>query len=444
MKLLVASIGYTISVLFMFGLGVYVWLKNKKSEMNIVWGLMSFFLSIVFLSVVIAINSQSEKFAYYVWSLNLANIFFIASFCHVIFCIIGEAKKKRKIIISVYLIGAIIFLACLLFPYKFLPRVIPKMYFNYYLDGGILYVLMLLFFAVIALYGFYNLRKALLVAQDKKTKNRIKYFILGSALGFATGCFGFPLVFNIKIDPFPSMFVGSYNIIIAYAIIKHHLLDINVVIKKTLIYSVVIAVISGLIVAVSFLSNWFAQNIPGFQFWMVPLMAGVVTFIIGNLFWEKSKEADKLKYEFIRVAAHKLRTPITHVKWATEGLLEIAKTEEEKNLIRQINSSNEQLIKLANALLNTSQAEYKDLYKISPVNLEEISRKILANFQIQIDAKELKIIFNAGKNLPKINSDEEKIGAVIQTLLANAIMYTPKEGEIQIFIEKQKIIWFFL
>jgi hypothetical protein len=234
------------------------------------------------------------------------------------------------------------------------------------------------------------------------------------------------------------MFIGSYNIIFAYAIIKHHLLDINVVIKKTLIYSIIIALTSGAMMAVSFLSNWFMTHIPGSQIWMIPLISGITAFIIGNLFWKKSKEADKLKYEFIRVAAHKLRTPITHVKWATEGLLEMAKTEKERNLVSQINNHNEQLLKLADILLNISQEEYKNSYKLSPVNLEEISREILANFQTHIDAKGLRIIFNTDKNLAKINTDEEKIGAVIQTLLENAIMYTPNGGEIQISIEEQK------
>lgn len=438
MRLLIASIGYTISVLFMFGLGVYVWLKNKKSETNIVWGLMSLFLSIVFLSFVIAINSHSEKFAYYVWSFNLANIFFIASFCHIIFCTLGKSKEKRKIIINIYLIGIIIFLACLLFPHKFLLRVIPKMYFNYYLDGGILYVLMLLFFASVILYAFYHLIKALLATQNKETKNRIKYVILGSALGFGTGCFGFPLVFNIKIDPFPSMFIGSYNIIFAYAIIKHHLLDINVVIKKTLIYSVIIALISGLMVAISFLSNWLMTYIPGFQFWMAPLMAGITAFIIGSLFWEKSKEADKLKYRFITIAAHKLRNPLTRSKWAVDKLTEITKSEEERKIIEQISGANKQLLQLTNVLLDVSETEGdKYLYKFNPEKLEQLAEKIITDFQEQINVKKIKVSFKTSGDIPVINMDKDRISSVIRTLLGNAIIYSPEGGEIEIFIKNE-------
>jgi signal transduction histidine kinase len=430
--------GFLFMALITLGFGLFVWLKNRRALLNILWGLFSFVLFIWSLSFAVAINMTNEKIAYYVWFFNLANIFNALLFSHIALRMTMQTKEKKRTLIGLYLIGLIIFFACLFWPHNFLPRIIPKMYFKYYLDAGPLYYLIVVFFICAISYAFYQLIKTVRQTKDEITRNRLKYIIIGAAIGYITACPAFLLVFNIKFDPITAMFVGFSYLVLTYAIIKHHLLDINVVIKKTLIYSVIIALIAGLMVAVSFLGNWFMTRIPGFQFWIIPLMAGVTAFIIGGLFWKKSREADKLKYEFIRVAAHKLRTPLTHIKWAIEGFSEKAKTDEEKKLIHQINSSNEQLIKLANALLNASQVEYKDLYKLSPVSLEEIGREILLSFQVQTDAKKIEIIFNVDKNLPKINTDEEKIGAVIQTLLGNAIMYTPNGGEIQISIEEQK------
>ena len=151
-------------------------------------------------------------------------------------------------------------------------------------------------------------------------------------------------------------------------------MDIRVVIKKAFIYSVVVGVISGGVMGISFLNSWFIKNVPRFQFWTVPLIVAIVSFLIGNLFWRKSKEADKLKYEFITIAAHKLRTPLTKIKWAAKELSENKNIEENRNLISQIMRSNEQLIELTDILLNTSKTEEekynKYMYELTPVSLE--------------------------------------------------------------------------
>ena len=54
---------------------------------------------------------------------------------------------------------------------------------------------------------------------------------------------------------------------------------------------------AGLMVGVSFLSSWLTAKIPFFRYWTIPLIAGFVAFVIGRIFWNKSQEADKLKYE---------------------------------------------------------------------------------------------------------------------------------------------------
>lgn len=229
---------------------------------------------------------------------------------------------------------------------------------------------------------------------------------------------------------------------IAYAIVKHQLMDIRVVIKKAFIYSVVVGVISGGVMGISFLNSWFIKNIPGFQFWTVPLIVAIVSFLIGNLFWRKSKEADKLKYEFITIAAHKLRTPLTKIKWAAKELSEEIKIGENKNLISQIMRSNEQLIELTDILLNTSKTEEekynKYMYELTPVSLEELTKDILLDVEDQIKLKDIKIVSNFKKNLAKVNVDKERINSVIQILLENAVIYSIKGGEIKISLGKDK------
>lgn len=437
-RLWILVIGYIFMLITNLSLGIFLLWKNRKSIINLTFALVCFSIVLWSSFWILAFLTKDAEAARWLFAIGIllgggTSVFL----SHFTLAFIKKNQGKKKELIAIYILSILVFFSCLIFFDHFIG-IRPTMYLKYYPQCRILHIPYMIFLFGVGFYSIYHLVKAYIRSKDYQERNRIKYLFTAFIIGYTGASFCMPLCYGLKIDVLPSVLAGVYPLLIFYAIIKHHLLDINVVIKKTLIYSVIIALIAGLMVAVSFLSNWFMQNIPGFQFWMAPLIAGITAFIIGNLFWKKSKEADNLKYEFIRVAAHKLRTPITHVKWATEGLLEIVKTEEEKKLISQINNANEQLIKLANALLNASQVEYKDLYKLSPVNLEEIGREILLSFQIQINTKKIEIIFNADKNLPKINTDEEKIGAVIQTLLANAIMYTPKEGEIRIFIEKQK------
>ncbi len=437
-RFLILVIGYIFVAITSLGLAVFLLLKNRKSILNITFSLVSFSVGLWALCWTIALFLKDADIAKLLFGYGiLAGAFVSMFFFHFTFVFLKKHGEKKGSIIINYSIGLLIFLLGLIFFNHFIG-IKPAMYLRYYPVAGPLHVPYVIFLFSSAIYAFYYLIKELRISRSDIERNRIKYVLIAFLVGYASVVFCMPLAYGIKIDVLPSILVGLYPIITAYAVAKYQLMDIRVVLKRTFIYSVIIAIIAGLMVAVSFLSNWFMTHIPGFQFWMAPLMTGITAFIIGNLFWEKSKEADKLKYEFIRVAAHKLRTPLTHIKWGIEGFSEKAKTDEEKKLIHQINSSNEQLIKLANALLNASQVEYKDLYKLSPVSLEEICREILLSFQIQTDAKKIKIIFNADKNLPKINTDEEKIGAVIQTLLGNAIMYTPNGGEIQISIEEQK------
>ena len=430
---LISGLG-TLALLLM---GIFVLIRDVKSKLYRIFFLLMCVIAVWFGGNTLSMLSYRDLDLAILWfKIGYTGVCFMATIYYH-FYLIQVKKRERNFLYFLYFISVLelIFLWSLdvkegAYALSNVGIIHQEMsLFSYFLAFGLAKYIIVTLLAALALLNEYKKASGL----EKTQLQWLTVFFFALACGSIEWLVSFDIPVHLGWLAIPFA-LGP----LTYAIVKHQLLDIKIIIRKGSIYSVIIALIAGLIIAVSFLSNWFMQNIPGFQFWMVPLIAGVAAFIIGNLFWRKFKEADNLKYEFIRVAAHQIRTPITHIKWAAEELLEIAKTEKERKLVSQINNHNEQLLKLADILLNTSQVEYKNSYKISSVSLEEVSRGVLANFQTQIDAKELRIIFNVDKNLPKINTDEEKIGAVVQTLLGNAIMYTPKGGEIQIFIEKQK------
>jgi signal transduction histidine kinase len=265
-------------------------------------------------------------------------------------------------------------------------------------------------------------------------------FIAISSISFAS--VDFIPNYGMEIYPFGWILVLFYCSFLSYAILKHHLMDINVVIRKTFFYSVGIALISGFITAISFLNSWLVDNIPGFKFWVAPLIIGAVTFFIGRLFWNKSKEVEKLKYEFITVAAHKLRTPLTEIKWAADALRESNLDSEQNNLISGISSANTRLITLTDELLSMANAEAGQYqYKFELIDFEKMARNEVNDFQRQIHGKGIKLNYNYDKNLPKMNMDKAKMPIVIQILMENAIAYTKDKIDITIKKDDKDILF---
>lgn len=311
----------------------------------------------------------------------------------------------------------------------------PKVNIYVYIQAVIFFIYF--FYQIFLLYKAYR-------SSTGTRHNQIAYVFWASLFGYIGGGSNYALAFNIYLpifNPFATYFLLLYTILIPLAILKYKLMDISVVIKKTLLYSSGIAMISGLMVSISFLSSWFTDNIPGFDFWIIPLITGTVAFSVGRIFWNKSKEVEKLKYEFITIAAHKLRTPLTKVKWALEVLSDETKNSENK-LIREAIKANEQTIELTDELLALSRVESEHhKYRFEKANLERVARGVVNDFQLQMKEKKIKFTYNVEKNLPKVNIDKLRISTVVQMLLENAIAYTKDEIKISIDVYKNNVIF---
>lgn len=156
----------------------------------------------------------------------------------------------------------------------------------------------------------------------------------------------------------------------------------------------------------------------------------------------REKLIDRMKSEFITVAAHQLRTPLTGIKWSLEMLSTeegIITKDEQKELLDKAFQSNERMIKLVNSMLTVSQLEEgRFLYKFSEIQIEDLIQEILKNFEVQIKNKKIECIFNKPeKPLLKIKIDLEKITIALVNLIDNAIKYTPQKGKIIIFLEEK-------
>ncbi len=157
---------------------------------------------------------------------------------------------------------------------------------------------------------------------------------------------------------------------------------------------------------------------------------------------ERLTELDKVKTEFISVAAHQLRTPLSAIKWTLSILIDENSenlTSEQKSAILKGYESNERMINLVNEMLVVTRIESgKIQYKFSLIHLEDLIDSVIIDFTWQARLKNISLVFEKLEKKPKyVNADSEKIRAVIQNLIENALNYSLNGGVITISIKQE-------
>ncbi|MFP4022464.1 MAG: sensor histidine kinase [Candidatus Paceibacterota bacterium] len=150
---------------------------------------------------------------------------------------------------------------------------------------------------------------------------------------------------------------------------------------------------------------------------------------------QRLRELDKLKSEFVSVAAHQIRTPLSGIKWSLDMLANEhvgPVNAKQKRILLKSYESNERMILLVNNLLNTDRIEsgMAELNK-KRLNLKDILDNLLYYISPQARSKNIDLNVSGG-DLPLVEVDPEKIREVIQNILENAVKYTEEDGHIEI------------
>ena len=158
----------------------------------------------------------------------------------------------------------------------------------------------------------------------------------------------------------------------------------------------------------------------------------------------RGKEVERLKTEFVSIAAHQLRTPLSAVKWSLHMILDgdAGKVSlEQIEFLEKAYQSNERMILLINDLLNVARIEEgRFIYDLSLQSIEKIIEKSIDNLKELSNKKEVELVFKKPKeSLPKIKIDKKNIEFVIQNLLDNAIRFNKPGGKVTISVKSDKI-----
>jgi len=159
------------------------------------------------------------------------------------------------------------------------------------------------------------------------------------------------------------------------------------------------------------------------------------------ILYKKIKEVDQMKDEFISIASHELRTPVTGIKGYTSMILEgsFGKINEKmRESLTMVNSAAERLASLVEDLLNVSRIE-QGRFKMELNSTEpgQIIKDTIAELKVQSDEKKLTLDYKpSADKLPLINIDSGRFKQALINLIGNAIKYTEK-GSVEIITEEK-------
>ncbi|HUD20608.1 MAG TPA: ATP-binding protein [Candidatus Saccharimonadales bacterium] len=145
----------------------------------------------------------------------------------------------------------------------------------------------------------------------------------------------------------------------------------------------------------------------------------------------KLKELEQRKNEFISIATHELRTPITAVK----GYLSLIEknreqlSEKHQNYLRQATLASDRLVKLAEDLLQVVHFEEEQLrFSIQPMLIYPVLKKVATDLRLKAEAKKLFLTLNEPSDKITILGDPVRIEQIFANLIENAIKYTNRGG----------------
>jgi signal transduction histidine kinase len=228
-------------------------------------------------------------------------------------------------------------------------------------------------------------------------------------------------------------------IMLSFAIFRYRLFDIKVIASETLV------VVIGIILFIHiFLADIFYMVIVNVVVFLLYCFFGylLIRSILQEIKLREQLEAankelkrlDEAKTEFLSIASHQLRTPLTAIKgylgMIEEGIYgEVP--EKVKEVLHKVNDSNERLIRLVNSLLDISRLELGRMqFDIEKVDIEEMLENIIDEFHVAARKKGLKLVFEHPKEkLPEVKIDPLKMRQVFLNLVDNAIKYT-YQGEV--------------
>lgn len=435
-----------------FLLGVIVLRGGYKNLQN--WGffcaMMAFGLWVFLDSVFWAANRPD--IIMFVWSL----IILIEPLVHIfILYLVYVSVTKNDLPFNQKLLALLIFLPQLLFvPTKYtlssfvlsdcLPNEVSFAFYSYTIE-----VIFIFWIALFFIKKFRDIR-------DEKRRRELRYIATGSLLFLLSFTGG--NIYGSITDNWTVGAIGLFGMTIlagffAYSIVKFHTFNVKVIATQALVAGLIILVGSQLFFTLDIVNvllvgiTWILVTILG-----LVLIRSVKDEIarkeelqriaheleVAN---EELRKLDNVKTEFLSMASHQLRTPLTAMKGYLSMLIEGSYgeiSETVKEILNKVYVVNTRLARLVEEFLNVSRIDAGRVqYNFEETRLEPILKELFDAFVLGAQERGLTLRLALPKQpLPKLPLDTLKVKEVISNLIDNALKYT-KAGSVVIKAERK-------
>ncbi len=451
-----------VSIVLDIFLGYIVFRSNMRSATNIIFVILTILIStwmaVFFLSLrpfTEAISLQLVRMSIFV-TVPMNSVFILLAYTFPF-----EKLRIPKIKIIYLTIATIIVGYITLSPYTFtslsfvnnFPTPIPG-------KGMMLFTIFILATNALTLYEMARrYRKA-----DGEVKTQIGFLFI-STLTFLLLMFGLVLVptmafQNVTLIPLAPIYTLIFVATTTYATFRHHLFSVKVIATQAfvMILSLVFftRIFGSSTISERVIDSLIFTSTVGFGILLVRSVAQEIKareeirkladeLAATNVQLEVSNERlrilDQRKSEFVSIASHQLRTPVTAIKGYTSLLLEDAYgplSEKIKDPIGKIFHSSERLVLMINDFLNVSKIEQNSMtYTFVPLDLKKMVTELVEDFHVVAGEKKIDLAADIpdGENFFVV-ADEGKIRQIMSNLIDNSIKYTP-QGSVRLILSKE-------
>src|SRR3989338_1068859 len=306
-------------------------------------------------------------------------------------------------------------------------------------------------------WAYINFFKRYRKVNDKGERVQLRYIIVGTLVSVVAGLY-FDILAPYLLRDFRHYWVGPALIVLfvgitTFAISKYRLFSIRVIAGQLFIFALWIFVLVRTI-----LSDTANERIINGGLFISTVIIGVL--LIRSIFQEvqtrermeglanelaganeRLTQLDQQKSEFLSIASHQLRSPLTAIKGYSSMILEGSfgpvTGDKLREAVDRIFLSAERLVIIVEDFLNVSRIEQGRMqYDFSTVNLEELVDGVVKELEQNSKKAGLTVTFEKGANGPFfIHADFGKVRQMVTNLLDNAIKYT-KQGSIALSINK--------
>jgi len=430
-------------------LGFLILFKDKKNKINASLALFSFGVALWSFAYILWPIAKTKELTLLSFQLLHVPACFVSIFyLHFVVNWLGQYEKKKIMILFGY--AASLFFACLTFSRFFIAGMVPKFAMRFWAVPGVLYHYYLLMFFGLMLYASYLLIREYLISEGEK-KKQIALVLVGIVLSFFGGSTNYFLWYKINIPPYGNILASSFVIFTVYAIVRYNLLNIKLIATEG-----VLLIMNTLFIFRSIISSGLYETIANT---LILVGSLVLSFILissvkreirrreemaklaksleeANL---KLQELDRQKTEFLSIASHQLRTPLSIIKGYIELIEDGAygkPTVKIKETLDDMDESNERLVKLVDEFLDITRIEQgRTKCNFEEKDIKEIVESVVSELRPKAEPKGLKVSIEYKTNDTKLTVDEEKIRHVAFNFVDNAIKYTER-GAINVSAEE--------